>query len=657
MLSHVSHEEIKKVCPGGKKRGDAWRTTCPLCSADRLDLFGTDGVKCQHGCTTEAVIKEVRKLLAACRVQEPAKKPTKKQKPLKPYTLKEFATVKEDLPQDYLEEDWEVIDDVKYKTACVTYPWSPGVRQIRFGDGEKRWEGENQGLYGVEYIDKGLDYSWIVEGATDCHNLAFACQPVVASPSSSWRPEFAEHLAHCRLILATEDPPTKAKDGKIIESGKTFVRKVADSFPEVEVWAVRFWKPDAADPRGWTGYKDVNEVWRSLAAFGPADEHTDEGPFGGSEPNAERMAAFENELQDAIDKARLVRPGETDAPEVPDIALVCAADVRMTIVQWLWYGVLLAAKLNLFYGMPDQGKSTVAVDIIGHLTRGKSFPGCEGDPVKAASVIVCAKEDDWEDTYVPRLVAAGADLHRVHFVASSLDLSMDTDRIEKMLGQNPDVRLIIFDPVTSYVGEANVNRDGHVRPMLENLKALAKRTDVAILAITFFNKAPDMARVHRISGAGAWAQVPRACWAFVAKPLEEGEELPEPEERVHLMLKAKCNLVASAMGRQFRFKSVKVQTPDGINDAARIDWSGETAVSLDSVLQQDKGKPGPAPVKTQAAEVWLRENLTEPRLARQMFSEGEDAGHGEQTLREAYKQLGVKPYKVGKVWWWPATHT
>lgn len=652
----LSHEEIKRACPGGKQRGEQWRTSCPKCHAERLDLFGTTGVVCRHGCSTAAITAEVRKLLAAGRVQEPAKESkTKMQR--KPYSVKELAAYA-DLPQDYLEGDFDVIEDVK----CVSYPWSDGVRQIRWANGEKEWEGKNPGLYSAddstekrpkERDGSSLDFSWIVEGAVNYWNMAFAGQPVVASPNCSWRPESAKHLAHCRFILATEDPPTTNKDGKVIESGKTFVRKVADSFPGVEVWAVRFWQPDASVAGGWTGYKDVNDVWKSLAAFGPADEHTDEGPFGGSEPNAERIAAFEIELQDAVKKARLVRPGETDTSEVPDIKLVCAADVIMTVLGWLWYGVLLAAKLNLFYGMPDQGKSTVAVDIIARLTRGRPFPGCEGDPVEAASVIVCAKEDDRKDTYVPRLVAAGADLKRVHFVDSSLDLSTDVDRVEKMLGQNPDVRLMIFDPVTSYVGEANVNRDSHVRPMLENLKDMAERTKVALLAITFFNKAPDMASVHRISGAGAWAQVPRACWAFVPAPLPEGEELPEnPEEHVHLMLKAKLNLVASAMGRTFRFKAVKVQTPDGPTEVARIDWSGETAVSLDSVLQKDKEKPGPAPVKTEAAETWIKENLTEPTLAWQMYRNAEDAGHTHATMEEAKKRLRIKSEQKGGKWWW-----
>ena len=92
-------------------------------------------------------------------------------------------------------------------------------------------------------------------------------------------------------------------------------------------------------------------------------------------------------------------------------------------------------------------------------------------------------EDDPEDTTKPRLMAAGADLTRVHLLrcvritqgANKAErmLALDTDLklLEAELVANPAIKLVVIDPITTYFGKANVNRDQELRTVLGNRPA------------------------------------------------------------------------------------------------------------------------------------------------------------------------------------------
>src|SRR5262249_3007386 len=82
-------------------------------------------------------------------------------------------------------------------------------------------------------------------------------------------------------------------------------------------------------------------------------------------------------------------------------------------VSWLWPGYLASGRLTLLDGDPGVGKSLVSLDPAARLTTGRELP--DGSrPDLATAVVVLSGEDDMQDTLRPRLLAAGADLRRVH---------------------------------------------------------------------------------------------------------------------------------------------------------------------------------------------------------------------------------------------------
>src|SRR5207248_11419177 len=123
-------------------------------------------------------------------------------------------------------------------------------------------------------------------------------------------------------------------------------------------------------------------------------------------------------------------------------------------------------------------------DLTARVTTGVRFPDePEGTPMRElADVLMLFCEDDAEDTVKPRLVAAGADCKRVHTMTirelangeeRQLQINNDMDLLRKFLADNPNVRLIIIDPITSYVGpNVKPNDEVEFRRVLDPLTVL-----------------------------------------------------------------------------------------------------------------------------------------------------------------------------------------
>ena len=103
------------------------------------------------------------------------------------------------------------------------------------------------------------------------------------------------------------------------------------------------------------------------------------------------------------------------------------------------------------------------------------------------SVIILSAEDGAEDTIKPRVLAAGGDASKVHVITatrdaedrvSSFTLQSDLQELEAMIEELGDVRLIIIDPISSYLGE---HVDGHSNTDIRGpLHEMADRVKVAV---------------------------------------------------------------------------------------------------------------------------------------------------------------------------------
>jgi hypothetical protein len=144
------------------------------------------------------------------------------------------------------------------------------------------------------------------------------------------------------------------------------------------------------------------------------------------------------------------------------ILLTRASDIVMKTTKWLWRDHIPLGEITVLAGREDLGKSTIALSWAAQVTQG-TLPGeYYGEP---RDVLVCAVEDSWAKTVVPRLDVANADLKRVQQLGildgGGPDLGVDLDGIRAAVEQT-NAALIVFDPLTSRLG-ARVEICGYTR--------------------------------------------------------------------------------------------------------------------------------------------------------------------------------------------------
>lgn len=169
------------------------------------------------------------------------------------------------------------------------------------------------------------------------------------------------------------------------------------------------------------------------------------------------------------------------------------------------------------------GKSSPLCDWTARITSGEVWP--DGAAASAPrSVIFLASEDGLEDTLAPRMLAAGADLNSVQVIRSRVDennsrrgfnLQVDLADLEVGIEKRGNVRAVILDPVSSYLGKVDSHKNADVRAMLDPLGEMAARLKVSVICNNHFSKGGDTAN-NRIIGSVAFVNQARA--AFIVTP-------------------------------------------------------------------------------------------------------------------------------------------
>ena len=328
----------------------------------------------------------------------------------------------------------------------------------------------------------------------------------------------------------------------------------------------------------------------------------------------------------------------------------CASEIAPERVDWLWPGRIARGKHTCFAGEPGTGKSQLATDIEARITMGAEWPCGEGRAPQG-SIIILSAEDGEADTIVPRLLAAGADLGRVHIISAvriedkgrrSFNLRADLDLLERKIVELGDVGLIRIDPISAYLGKTDSHNNAEVRGVLEPIAEMAERMRIAILSITHFSKtgaASTTKALHRFIGSIAFVGAPRAAFAVI-------EDSSDTERR--LLLHAKNNLAAPPQGLAFRLKQTIVGDLGKGIVASRVEWEQEpVTVTADEALAAEAA--GAADTSSGVeAENFLQELLAEgPVPAKQVRADVEAAALSWSTVKRAKARLGIKAEKDG----------
>jgi AAA domain-containing protein/bifunctional DNA primase/polymerase-like protein len=366
-----------------------------------------------------------------------------------------------------------------------------------------------------------------------------------------------------------------------------------------------------------------------------------------SEPKAAKPT--EREPGDESEK-EVHGPAHTAAVE-EEILVDSFANVTAKPIDWLWRDRIPKNKLTIFSGNPDVGKSTVIIDVIARYTTGRDYPDGAKNTEPPREVLMLIAEDDVADTAKPRMLAADGDIDKVHFVKcveirrgakkAERMLALDTDLnlLERKLLEYPNIGLVVFDPITNYLGKAELNREQELRRVLGPIRDWAEYRAITIVGLGHFNKRSDVTALHRVGGAVAMSGVPRAVWLFVKDP---------DETDLYKMLLGKGNLTKKRTGLKYRFVEKVLET----GGVPIIGWGGETTDDAEDAVMVGHD---PEARKNAKAKHFLAEHFkAHPGLqpSAPIIEEAEKHGIAETTLFYARKSLGIKASRPSGVWCW-----
>jgi putative DNA primase/helicase len=334
----------------------------------------------------------------------------------------------------------------------------------------------------------------------------------------------------------------------------------------------------------------------------------------------------------------------------PALIAQCAADVTPEPVEWLWPGRVALGKLTLIAGEAGLGKSQLSIAMAAAVTTGGEWP-CREGRASQGNVVILSAEDGAADTVVPRLIAAGADRARVELVSAvrdgksrrAFDLSADLALLDKKISEIGDVKLIIIDPISSYLGpkvDSHVN--AAVRGVLEPVSEMAARLRIAIVAITHPPKGTGTTAINRFIGSIAFVAAARAAF-MVTRDADN--------QNRRLFLPVKNNLAPLGKGLAFWLEQQIVGEPGNGIVASSVAWGEPVTITADQALAATDGNFEQHSAQHEA-EDFLRENLKEPAKAKDMEEHARAVGISQRTLARARKKLSVIAEKDGMEGGW-----
>ncbi len=351
-------------------------------------------------------------------------------------------------------------------------------------------------------------------------------------------------------------------------------------------------------------------------------------------------------VRERMDGLVAAAPCPPPAPAGYGPILRCLAQVAPSPVRWLWPGRVPLGRLTLLVGRPGAGKSFLTADLAARVSTGRPWP--DGSACAGGSVLFICAEDDPADTLRPRLDAHGAAVERVHALSRVRRIGSDgrpyetaftladVGALEEGLRACPDYRLVVVDPIGSFLGRGtDAYRESDVRALLDPVARLAETCGPAVVVIAHQCKNAGSRHADDLAlGSRAFTGVARVVW-HLSRDLQD--------KRRRLLLPGKNNLAAPGPGLAFRIEG----------EPATVRWE-DAAVDLTASEALAASAGGRAALRSQVVE-WLRDLLAPgPVPAVDVLREAKNAGYSWRALEYAKDQLGLRPTRTTSTgpWVW-----
>ncbi|WP_114972240.1 AAA family ATPase [Rhodoferax ferrireducens] len=336
------------------------------------------------------------------------------------------------------------------------------------------------------------------------------------------------------------------------------------------------------------------------------------------------------------------------------VQLLPAATIQPLNINWTWHGWIAAGKFHLLVGAPGTGKTTLAMQIIATISNGGfgQYLWPDQSPTPGGNVIIWSGEDGIQDTIVPRLIAAGANLSKVHIIhgtvehgrSRAFDFINDLEKLKKKIEEIGGVVIIVIDSIVQIVaGDSNKNSD--VRQALAPLIELGEKHQCAILGITHVNKNSNgKAPLDRVTGSLAYGAAARIV-LFTTK-IQSGADDDAPGRCV--LVRAKSNIGRDDGGFEYQIQSASFQSQGQTFHSSKVVWN-ETPLqgsAKDIIRFAETGGVTESSPAVDVAERFLLEQLAGGGLPFPAIEQlAKAAGVSMSAIKRAKSTLGIRSEK------------
>jgi RecA-family ATPase len=323
------------------------------------------------------------------------------------------------------------------------------------------------------------------------------------------------------------------------------------------------------------------------------------------------------------------------SPADPGVELLRASDITPEPIQWVWPNYLARGKLHVMAGAPSTGKTALATAMAANVSARTPFP--DGNIVEIpGDVVIWSGEDGIEDTLVPRLIAAGADLKRIHLVNGivdgdgrrrAFDPSRDLPRLADALARCDNVSLVVIDSLVS-VTTRDSHKNAETRKDLAPVQELAISCHAPVLGIMHFSKGTQgRDPLERVNGSLAFGALPRLVFCTVKR--EDGKRI---------FIRAKSNIGPEGDG--FLYSCDAFTLPGNIT-TMHTRWLEPVVGTPRELL--DRAEALEVSERKNQARDFLHDKLSCGPLPKdEVEACATNVGIAPRTLQRAAKQIGVK---------------
>ncbi len=308
------------------------------------------------------------------------------------------------------------------------------------------------------------------------------------------------------------------------------------------------------------------------------------------------------------------------------------SDVKAVPIKWLWYPYIAVGKITILQGDPGDGKSTMMMDLIKELSKGGATPDGKalGRPQR---VLYQCSEDGNGDTIKNRLVEAGADCRNIGFINETVHdgITLDDERIREAIVEFRP-QLVVIDPIQSYIGnDSDLQIAVKERKLMRRLAMWASTYDCAFVLIGHLSKTGHSKELYR--GLGSIDVIASARSVLQV-------ERDENDEDIRIVKHIKNNLAPKGADLMFEIRSVTgFRWLDVHSQTENNAWKRE-----DPMLPKNKHELASILLKKVLADGPVESNRIKEMMSQYRI--------GDKTMNEVKKDLGIKPFRKMRVWYW-----